>query len=226
MENTKMTDNRLQVNVLLSLIVITIFTTTDLFSQSNSVIGLTVDFSAPAGPVENADKVYFIKLQEDTSNLKVDSVILTNFQIDNQIYLTGIESGRYAIVAIGKEKVLPIYGLTELTTFFSEELIKESIVTLDKNDFVYIGNYSLTTKMMVSNKKCDDTQLHYLKLVTGRKKVPRYMRQVSLDTWFYKAGLENLKYEVADKNEFYLKALKHFQGLEQERIIKTKMSKK
>lgn len=68
--------------------------------------------------------------------------------------------------------------------------------------------------------------MHYFKLFTGREKVPRYMRQVSLDTWFYKSGLGNLKIEMTDKNDFYMKALKHFQGLEQEEIIKTKVVRK
>ena len=143
-----MTDNKIQLYFLLSLIFVSTFTPTKLFSQSKSVIGLTIDFSSPAGPVENADKVYFVKLQEGSSNIKIDSVIQTNFQMDNQIYLTGIEPGKYAIVAIGKEKVLPIYGLTDLTTFFSKELIKENIVTVNSNDFVYMGNYTLTTKMI------------------------------------------------------------------------------
>ncbi|MCG6191523.1 hypothetical protein [Maribellus maritimus] len=220
-----MINHKLLFNLIYSLTLMTVFNTPVLYGQSNSVIGLTVDFKAPKGPAENADRIYFIKLQEDTNNLKVDSVIQSNFQMDNQIYLTDINPGKYAIVAIGKKKILPIYGLTELTTFFSKELVKENIVTVDSNDFVYMGNYSLTTKMMVSNKKSDDIQLHYFKLITGNESVPRYMRQVSLDTWFYKATPENLKIEMTDKHNFLMEALNHFQGLEQNEIIRTEMEK-
>ncbi len=217
-----MIKHKLFLNVIFSLTLMTVFNTPDLYSQSNSAIGLTVEFSAPKGPVEYADRIYFVKLQEDTINIKLDSILQSNFQMDNQIYLTDLEPGKYAIVAIGKKKVLPIYGLTDLTTFFSKELIKENIVTVDSNDFVFIGDYFLTTKMMVSNKKSDDAQLHYFKLITGRKTVPRYMRQVSLDTWFYKAGLENFEVKMTDKNDFYAKALKHFQGTELEEVIRMK----
>jgi len=221
-----MTKNKLLFNLIFTLTFLAVFNTSNLHSQSNSVIGLTVEFSAPIGPVENVDIVYFIKLHEDLGNLEIDSVIQTNFQMDNQIYLTDIEPGKYAIVAIRKEKVTPNYGLTDLTTFFSKELIKENTVTVDSNDFVYMGNFSVTTKMMVSNKKYDEAQLHYFKLISGIKRVPPYMLQISLDTWFYRAGLENINIKFNDKRDFYLKALKHFQGLEQEEIIRTKMDKK
>lgn len=130
-----------------------VINTPDLYCQSNSVIGLTVEFSTPKGPVEYADRIYFVKLQEDTNNIKVNSILQSNFQMDNQIYLTDLEHGKYAIVAIGKKKVLSIYGQTDLTTFVSKELIKENTVIINSNDFVYMGNFTLTAKMMVSNKK-------------------------------------------------------------------------
>ena len=72
-----MTKHKLILNLIFSLILITVFNTPDLYSQSNSVIGLTVEFSAPKGPVENVDRVYFVKLQEDTNNIKIDSIILS-----------------------------------------------------------------------------------------------------------------------------------------------------
>lgn len=221
-----MINHKLQVNILLSLVFMTFINLSDLFSQSNSVIGLSLEFSAPMGVIENADKVYFIKLSEDSTIEETKRLFRSNFTMDNQIYLTDVEPGKYTIVALGKEKVLPIYGLTELTTFLSEALIKESVVTVDSNDFVYMGNYSLSTKMMTSNKKSDNIQMHYFRIISGRKRVPRYMRQIFLDSWYYRAALENTEINRSSKNDFYMKALEYFQGLDQEEIIRRGMIEK
>jgi len=219
-----MRGNKLFRKVLITGVLITFFNLTGLFCQGNSTIGLTMKFAAPIGPREKAEVVYFIKIEEDSNLLEVKSVIRSTFYEGNQIYLTEVKPGKYAIVATGKEKVVPYYGDVELTVYFSEDLIKKTIVTVNASDFVYMGNYYIKTKMLQPNKDLDKAQLHYYRLITGDLDIPSYLSQTIGTKWHYRGLFKKLENTKTDKNDFIMEALKHFQGMEQEEIIKKKMN--
>jgi hypothetical protein len=191
----------------------------NLYSQSNSVIGLTVEFSSPLGYKQYADTIFLIKLEEDDNILKIKNVVESTFCKDSQIYFTGIEPGNYAIVAVGKKLIVPYRGFTEMTTFFSEELIKENIITVAENEFIYLGHYDIKTKMMLPNKKTDSAQLHFFGIITGESSIPRYLVQTRSINWYYRVRHVNIN-NISNKKDFIKKALEHFQGMEQEEIIK------
>lgn len=210
-------------NLFICLTILTVLNLSNLYGQSNSIIGLTAEFITPTPPVELADKVYFIKLQEHTNHFMSDSIIETNFQKDNQIYFKNLEPGKYAVVAIGKRKELPLGGHTELTIFFSKELMQQHVVTVDANDFVFMGNFSINTKKLVSNNKSDQELLHHFRIITGKEQIPKYIKQVADDAWFYEAGIENVEFDKTTEHDFLKKAFIHFQGLKQEQFIKKKL---
>lgn len=207
----------------LCLVLFTLGTTTVLYSQSKATIGLQVRFKAPAGPLENATTVYFVKLANDSDAIQTKELIASTFIEEDQIYLTDAAPGTYAMVAVGIEKNVPGAGSRTLLTFLSEALVKESMVTVSADDFVYMGDYTLHTKMMTKKRTVDATQYYYFTKLTGKEKIPRYMQQIALDTWFYSADAEDASIDKTQQHLFYENAVTHFKELPEGRILQTKL---
>ena len=111
--------------------------------------------------------VYFIRLDEEKG--KPDSFLQTtlyqsNYTHDNQIYLLNTKPGRYAaVVAFFERTPQPSQQAAEFWTYFSEDLIRHTEITVPPGAIRYMGDFIID--QAAGMKNADEAQDYYHRFV-------------------------------------------------------------
>jgi uncharacterized protein len=137
-------------------------------------LAIDVDVEAPVGLfTSEAQIVYFVRL-DGAEGLQRSAVLQSTMAIDGRAYLLNVPAGEYAAVAAAetkdRAKAPPTAGLsielpdsTRSATFFSDELVEATRVTVAPGHFAFMGRLVVDTS--VGLEDADSTQLHYLGLL-------------------------------------------------------------
>jgi len=210
----------------------------------SAAIGISVQLRAPIRIFSsNADMVYFIKIDEEGDLYNQERFIRSNYLKDGQVYFLNVEPGRYAAVACYQIKSVtrmnPYTGQmsgrteSEYTTFFPEELIKLTEVSVKAGTIKFMGTY--VVDQTAGFREADNAQLHYFQLIApGAYFGPTTTLLLSMlsghGDYYYTGSLHEKHCAKQDEIEFLANALEHFEGSEwiysvQERLEELKAEK-
>ena len=154
--------------------------------DQSSIIGVRVKHRAPARIFQQyAQRVYFIKIDNEDSVLMADRVYEANYTSFSRAYLVNASPGTYAIVATAYKKTSsedlkveypkPVGGPPKkpmekkvewIYTVFNEDLIKATIVTVRPGSAAFMGEICVDQDIFIFNiMKTDKYQLHFMRLV-------------------------------------------------------------
>lgn len=123
-------------------------------------IALSLRAKAQVGPNSVAVQVRFVRLDDDTDLLEVDSLVRSNFFDSKQIYLLNCKPGRYAVVGA-------VMGATMANDEFKLVLDPESImkteITVAAGELVFMGDLLVDVHHKID--RADQTQAHLLRLL-------------------------------------------------------------
>ena len=192
----------------------------------SAAIGISVKLRAPIRIFSNnADMVYFIKIDEEGDLYNQERFIRSNYLKGGQVYFLNVEPGRYAAVACYQVKSVPkmnpytghMSGTTEseYTTFFPEELIKLTEVLVEAGTIQFMGTYVVDQNL--GFQEADNAQLHYFQLIApGAYFEPVTTMLLSMITghgkYCYAGSLHEEHCDKQDEIEFLTNALKHFKN--------------
>jgi hypothetical protein len=192
----------------------------------SAAIGISIKLRAPIRIFSsNADMVYFIKIDEEGDLYNQDRFIRSNYLKDGQVYFLNVEPGRYAAVACYQIKSVPkmnpytghMSGRTEseYTTFFPEELIKLTEVSVEAGTIKFMGTY--VVDQTVGFQEADNAQLHYFQLIApGAYFGPVTTLLLSMlsghGDYYYAGSLHEEHCDKEHEIRFLTSALKHFKN--------------
>ena len=146
--------------------------------SNSSMIALALKNRAPIKLFSNSpDRVYFVRLEEGDNPNTAISLVPSNYAKGNYIYLLNAEPGRYAAVASMRVQrrmaapAAPSSGLSisfgaasksTYTTYFAEDIIEMTQVTVTPGSINFIGEYTVDDAKL---KDADQAQLHYYRLI-------------------------------------------------------------
>ncbi len=196
------------------------------YAPGSAAIGISVKLRAPIRMFSsNADKVYFIKIDEEGDLYNQERFIRSNYLKDGQVYYLNVEPGRYAAVACYQIKSVtrmnPYTGQmsgrteSEYTTFFPEELIKLTEVLVEAGTIKFMGKY--VVDQTTSFQEADNAQLHYFQLIApGAYFQPTTTLLLSMlsghGDYYYTGSLHEEHCDKEDETEFLTNALEHFKN--------------
>lgn|GEM_PF-1104842 len=155
-------------------------------NNQSSIIGMRVKHRAPLRFFQQyAQRVYFIKIDDEDSILCADQVYPANYISFSHAYLVNARPGTYAVVATAYKKTNPedlkveypksACGPPEklrekkvewIYTIFNEDLIKATIVTVKPGSVVFVGDLCVDQDIFLFNiMNTDKFQLHFMQLV-------------------------------------------------------------
>ncbi len=186
-----------------------------------SIIGISVTTRAPIRIfTQTAKRVYLIRVDEEEDLFNRQSFIMSNYTKGNQIYILNVKPGRYAAVACYKRQVTPMAPTTEYTTFFSEELIKLTEVTVEPGSIAFMGKYIIDTS--VGMKDADDAQLNYFQLIMPDA-AGGYLGMAFSMANYYRGYIKEIKRDKKIELEFLTNAQYHLKDTGWEDAIKKRM---
>lgn len=133
-------------------------------SGNSGAIGIMVETGRADGKGQplNSDKVYFIRLRENTELRKQTELYHSNFREGGQVYLLNARPGRYVVVAASVFRTQPgaptaldrvdaTYDNYRIdTTYFDEALVLQTTVAVRPDEFSVAGNYAVKTEHSVN----------------------------------------------------------------------------
>lgn len=139
-------------------------------------IGISVEKHWKTGIdfTEFADKVYFIRLGDNTKLEKQTELFHSNFHRDRQVYLLNAKPGRYVVVAVSEALGKPgipkgLDPLRELdqyeiiTTYFNKALVLKTEVEVAPERIVVAGDFVVWMENGIAFG--DKTQRHFYSVV-------------------------------------------------------------
>lgn len=152
-----------------------------------------------------ASTIWFVKLDKDQDLLDVDSVIKSNYNKGGQVYLTNIKDGKYAMVAAQFE------AMGRRTTYFNKDLILQSIVEVDSDEFLFTGKWIVKLRTMVGKeKKGDEISQHFFKILTGNIKKTSLGNQLLSGKSHYRGEFKDFQRSAQIIYDFKERALRHY----------------
>lgn len=184
--------------------------------QESSAVGMAVKTRAPLGwPTEEPQVVFFVKLDGDRG-IRQLSIMRSNYAKDGRIYLLNVPPGDYAAVASFYAKnpipaapaqpglsVSVSIGRTGYTTYFPEELVEQTRVSVGKGQFVFAGSYVVSTSVGLT--EADPIQLHYAEVIAPGIPKSGVGHMFSGD-YHYRGSIHESKRDDDAKSEFLMKA--------------------
>lgn len=192
--------------------------------SNSSMIALAVKNRAPIKLFSNSpDRVYFVRLEEGDSPNTSTQVIPSNYAKGNYIYLLNAEPGRYAAVACMRVQrtmaapAAPASGVSvsfnpgsksTYTSYFAEDLIEMTQVTVTPGSINFIGEYTVDDAKL---KDPDSAQLHYYRLIEpgaekGRGLLALFAGKLEIS---YRGSLHEVKRDAEAEAQFLAAAKKH-----------------
>jgi len=184
-------------------------------------LAIDVDVEAPVGLfTSEAQIVYFVRL-DGAEGLQRSGVLQSTMAIDGRAYLLNVPAGEYAAVAAAetkdRAKAPPTAGLsielpdsTRTATFFSNELVEATRVTVAPGHFAFMGRLVVDTS--VGLEDADSTQLHYLGLLAPGAAKSTIGQIVSPGSYQYLGTLGKLQRDQATVSSLRTDATRDLAG--------------
>ena len=193
--------------------------------ETSSGIGIRVKTRAPIKLFSNKpDRVFFIRLPEGgRSPYTTDQLIASNYLKGEYVYLLNVPPGRYAAVATSRTQsgspfappteggvsVTLSVGRTNYTTFFSEELIKQTEVTVGPASIAFAGEFVIDTT--VGLKGAEDVQLHYFRLLAPGAENRSGLAAIFSGDYHYRGSLHDVRKDQ-EATQRFLKKTREYLG--------------
>ncbi len=154
-------------------------------SSQSAGVAISIRNFAPIGMVwRRPDRVFFMRLEgEGEPPFTHGELLPSNYAKGGYVLLLNAEPGHYVAVAstrgqsaLGGSEMTPVYsgshtsvgvgisvGATDYTTYFSEELIELTKVTVEPGGIAYMGSFSVNQS--VGLKDAGPTPLHFYRLM-------------------------------------------------------------
>ena len=145
-------------------------------APGTGAIGISVEKHWKKGIdfTEFADKVYFVRLGENTKLEKQTELFHSNFRRGRQVYLLNAKPGRYVVVAVSEALAKPgitkgLDPLSELdqyevvTTYFNKALVMKTEVKVAPERIVVVGDFVVWMENGIAFG--DKTQRHFYQVV-------------------------------------------------------------
>lgn len=129
------------------------------FSSSSSIIGVRITTLAPISILWNDSReAFFVKVDSGEATQQ-STIIRSNYQDGDYVYLLNVEAGTYAVVA-GRH-----FGQNRetFTTYLPEDVIRQSLVTVSEAEVAFLGEFEIQSSTNLG--KMDSAQRHYIGLI-------------------------------------------------------------
>ncbi len=196
-------------------------------SEKLSIIGISLKVRAPIKIFSNKpETVFFARIDEDKELFTKDNFIRSNYAKDGQVYLLNAKPGRYVAIGCFYKKTPAGQKSTDFatsyaqrpsnfTTFFSEDLITLTDVTVGSGKVVFMGKFVVDSSAGLKN--ADATQAHYAEIIAPYAEIgvtaSIISSLLSIEQDYYFTGSVHL--DERDKQAemtFLTNAVKHFKG--------------
>ena len=168
--------------------------------SKSSGVGITLKFKNGSAPYN----VHFVRLEE--TGTYAGEVIMSNFQIGSRFYLLNASPGKYSAVAAYDQKAKYSGGYYQYLTFFSENLIKLSEVTVNSGEFAYMGECILKQSIGLGGK-ADEAQKHFSSIIKGyRKKALFKVVDIFYGNYTFRGEAEEFNNDEETKKAFITQA--------------------
>ena len=139
-------------------------------NNNSSILAISINVKQPI-PLftSNIQTVYFIKLDKRSNIVSYNTVIKSNYNNKECIYLLNAEPGRYAAIA-AFEKDAPSQpdwqnrgsrASSYNSFYFSTDIIKLSEVEVMPGEISFMGSFTLQKPWSISFSNADEAQLHF-----------------------------------------------------------------
>jgi hypothetical protein len=166
-------------------------------------VAIDVEIKAPIAIFfAKAQVVYFARL-DGGEGLQRGGVVASMMAADGRAYLLNVPAGEYAAVAAAEETnitsapaapqggvTVGYSGTTRSRTFFSEDVIQATRVTVAPGHFAFIGRLFVDSSAGLSG--ADSTQLHYIALITPGAATSTMGQIFSLGNYQYRGSLGHI----------------------------------
>jgi len=138
-----------------------------------SIIGVSVTVLNPPFASENRPRVYFVRIEEGDA-MSQQHVIPSNYWTDHYAYLVDAPPGLYAAVLAARHNPnfgsgvgTPDDGLAGLYEYFSEDLIRKTIVEVGPSTIAFMGEFVVADSASgyLTHADADAAQKHYQRLL-------------------------------------------------------------
>ena len=171
-------------------------------NPQSSAIAIDLTLNAPIGVFSNKPaQVYFAKI-DNQDGLLQQQVIRSNFVKDGRAYLLNARPGTYVVVG---DFFLPPMQVSKgtYTTYFSKELVEQTKVTVQENDFIFIGSYVVDDSVGLDG--ADEVQIHYKNILAPAETTGLLGMSFS-GAVHYRGTLRERKVDEQTRTEFFQKA--------------------
>jgi hypothetical protein len=131
-------------------------------SRESSIIGISVNTAHMLIFSNNADVVYFVKLDEKNDDITGDTIYPSNYTNGDYAYLVNARPGKYAAVASSFTQADESYS-----TFFDAKTIQSTIIEVGPGSIVYAGTLIVDNRLVYLDQNVekigDKAQIHYYK---------------------------------------------------------------
>lgn len=194
----------------------------DVSQPQSSGLGIEVTLKAPIGLFSTKpDQIYFSKVDNEGGLLQ-QVIVRSNYIKDGRAYLLNALPGTYVAVAAffsrapvpaappsGGFSVSIGVGRTGYTTYFSQDFVEQTKVTIGPNDFIYMGSY--VVDQSVGLARADAVQAHYKNVIAPGAATNTFFMGMSGDV-HYRGTLIERKNDEQSRNEFLRRAKEDLAG--------------
>jgi len=145
--------------------------------------------------------VYFARIDGEDGLLQ-QNIARSNYVKDGRAYLLNARPGTYVVV--GAFFLPPMQAArSTYTTYFSKELVEQSKVTIQENDFIFMGRYVVDTSVGLDG--ADEVQTHYKNVVAPGEATGVFAMSFA-GAIHYRGALRERKSDEQTRSEFFQKA--------------------
>lgn len=184
----------------------------ELSQPQSSGLAIEVSLKAPIGIFSaKPDQVYFAKVDGEDGLLQ-QQIVRSNYSKDGRAYLLNARPGTYIAVASFFSRagvpagppspgfsISVTTGRSGYTTYFSEELVELTKVTVRENDFAFMGSYVVDQSVGLGG--ADGVQTHYKNIIAPGAATGTFLMGLRGDVHYRGTMLERKTDEQA-RNDF------------------------
>lgn len=218
--------------ILVSLIIIALSACASLpppkpLEPESAAIGISLKLQGPIKLFKNeAARVFFVKVDRKDNPYNKTQLISSNYVKGNQVYLLNAKPGQYAAVAAFYDKDSPLFppsspsgGVsvsvtysrkTQYTTYFSKEIIENTLVEAKPGTMTFMGDY--VVDMSLRFKDADDAQLHYYRLIAPNEENKNAFLSLISGDHHYRGSPHEMNHDKQAEIRFLTHAIETFGG--------------
>jgi hypothetical protein len=131
--------------------------------DQSAAIGISMRVHAPVRLFRyRPDKVYFVTAERKEDLYTLGRMILANYIKGDRAYVLNASPGYYVAVA-AYHKTESNQSTYHFTTFFTQEVVEQTAVSVGPGTIVYMGDYAVNQAVDLTNP--DEAQLSFMPLI-------------------------------------------------------------